>query len=181
MLGLVKLMKCPYCPRGRGIIAADVDVIMRAAARGDKFAGGNDAFLVHDPDAPSGGPCPHVVSHVIDVNVIAYWRHDPGGTLAPDRLASATHSWDHTLFAGVEEYIWTDHLWCEVNGGDHVAFHPACPYRIKLLGRTRRLGSSRYGVQTGGTVILAIEPEVFVRELVDGAERLQDFYARSRR
>jgi hypothetical protein len=67
-----------------------------------------------------------------------------------------------------------------VNGGDHVAFHPACPYRIKLFGRTRRIRASGHHVEIGGTVILAMRPEVFVEELVGGAKRLQEFYVRSR-
>jgi hypothetical protein len=111
VLGLVQLVKCPYCPRGRGIIAADVDLIMRAAAaaaaRGRELGGrdDDDSFLVYDSDAPQGRPCPHLMSHVIDVEVIAPREGGADADLVPERIASASCGWDHPMSADVDEFV----------------------------------------------------------------------------
>jgi hypothetical protein len=175
--------RCPYCPRtGVGTVAIDVDQAVRAANKRphakhvevDIPAGDPSGIILFAPDRPSGKPCEHVISLLIDVEVRNFHSNAEFET-----LLSRTGNFDHPWFAendpdkDLNIFLWTD-----VNGGDETAFHPVSPFRIHLLPSLwKKVKGTSLRVLASGTIIVAMQPLVFLEELREGFGRCQKFYA----
>ena len=167
MQGLSKVFSCRYCPRtGIGNVAFDPTAAMRLAhaKRGVmqvKVAGADPhGILIFDPDGSGRGPCPHVISMLIDVEV------GPRRYIAGRRLTYVCN-FDRPEFAQepLGEAL-SEHLWLDINGGYDPAFHPTTPFSIGFPSRTLRTSTrSRWQIRVSGTVFVAMKPDTFMDEL----------------
>jgi hypothetical protein len=177
MMGLIKVTTCPYCPRtGEGVIAIDADVALKASPPAGahvevEVSDGDPAgIVVFDPDGTRNRPCPHVVSLLLDVEV-----RKPMVIEDDDRRISYTGNFDHARFASDPmAHELSEFLWLEVNGGDEPAIYPTTPFRIRYPRRPRaKVRGTTWEIWIGGTVFMAMEPEVFLDQLREGFLRGQ--------
>jgi hypothetical protein len=183
MLGLFHAFECPYCPRtGEGIVAVDLDQACAGISSPREHweinlaSGVPGGIVLFNPDGHQIQPCKHLISLLIDVEVIRTTRK--GGV---ERPVSYTANYDHSWFATNDpEDDYSEFLWTEVNGGDERAFHPVTPFQIRNPRNTWKVSRSRWRLEISGTLFVAMEPEVFLEQLRSGYLNNQEFCTRRR-
>ena len=177
MLGFRKLFRCPYCAKGQGLIVVDRDAALgRVGSTTEPVLvhvdqGDPERVVIFNPDGPSGRPCEHLIALLLDVEVIEPLQPNGNVNDGFHTLVCYTASYDHPWLRDDSNEFYATFLWDEVNGGDEPAYHPTTSYRIRRPFHQRVLRAAGKVIRISGTVMVAMEPKVFFRQLVEGADR----------
>lgn len=186
-MGLKPLFRCPYCPRGAGVVNIDLDVLVAPRQERDRteyeHLTGEDAimprFVVFDADAAAGRPCPHLIDFTVGgfLNRLQA-RGGPSGDR--ERVYDFCVDWRHRWFRdGDPDGNAHRFLWEVVDGDEYQAFWPAGPYRLRWVDRAVRVPATRLRLYLSScSFVAAADPEQFCQDLLEGDRRLQAFWCR---
>jgi hypothetical protein len=160
-----RIFTCPFCVSAVGSVGVNTDTVLATALLSQedlKFGidASSRAMLSFDASGPRSGPCPHVLSFHVDIDV----RHTKDiGDVNAERM-KVSFEWEHSKLKklGLEM---NNFIWLSIFNPWPRNVRPSTPYRVRRMKRRIDIRGTPLSMQCYIYVILAADRQRFLDEV----------------